>query len=140
MTTTSPRMLFVNLAVQDLEKSKDFFGRLGFGFDERFGDDKAACLVISDQAYAMLLVEPFFAGFTSKAICDTTTHVEVLLALSADSRDEVDQLVQAALEAGGSPAADKMEDGPMYGWSFQDLDGHVWEVFHMDPAAVPPAS
>ena len=130
------RMIFVNLPVRDLSKSMEFFSALGFTFNPQFTDDKAACMVISDKAYAMLLTEPFFRGFTKKEQCDTSKATEALLALSCESRAEVDQLVRKAIDAGGSHAMDPQDHGFMYGWSFYDLDGHHWEVLWMDPAAV----
>jgi predicted lactoylglutathione lyase len=127
------RMIFVNLPVRDLAKSMEFFSALGFTFNPQFTDDKAACMIISDKAFAMLLSEPFFRGFTSNEVCDTSTHTETLLALSCESRAEVDQLVRKAIDAGGRHAKDPMDHGFMYGWSFYDLDGHHWEVLWMDP-------
>ncbi len=130
------RMIFVNLPVKDLAKSVAFFTELGFAFNPQFSDDKAACLIVNDDACVMLLVEGFFKSFTTKAIADTATSVETLLAISAASRDEVDELVHKALAAGGKPAGDPIDQGFMYGWSFQDLDGHVWEPVWMDPATI----
>jgi predicted lactoylglutathione lyase len=137
MTTGNPRKLFVNLAVRDLKRSKDFFARLGFGFEPKFTDDNAACMIVSDEAFVMLLAEPFFRTFTRREPCDTTRQTEGLFALSCDSRAEVDQLVQKAVSGGGAHALDPQDHGFMYGWSFYDPDGHHWEVFWMDPAATP---
>jgi uncharacterized protein len=131
----TPRKLFVNLAVRDLAKSKAFFGALGFGFNPKFTDENAACMIVSDECSVMLLTEPFFKGFTKREVCDTTKQNEALLALSCDSRAEVDELVRQALAAGGQHAMPPTNHGFMYGWSFYDLDGHHWEVFWMDPAA-----
>lgn len=128
--------IFINVAVKDLEVSKAFWGKLGYSFNPMFSDDNAACLVFSDEIYAMLLTEPFFQGFATKQITDTATHNEVLLCLSADSRAGVDEKVDAALASGGSPAKETMEEGPMYGRSFLDPDGHHWEYMYMDMAAV----
>jgi hypothetical protein len=133
MADKSARKIFVNLPVRDLKKSKDFFTKLGFGFDAKFTDDKAACMVISAEAYVMLLGEPFFKTFTSRELCDTTKHTEALIALSCDSRAEVDEMVNKAVAAGGKPAMDRQNHGFMYGWSFYDVDGHHWEVLWMDP-------
>jgi predicted lactoylglutathione lyase len=130
------RELFVNIAVRDLEKSKAFFTALGFTFNAQFTDDKAACMIVSDKAYFMLLTEPFFQGFTKRKPADTTTHTEAMFAISCESRAEVDQLVRKAIDAGGSHAVDPMDHGFMYNWSFYDLDGHHWEVLWMDPTAV----
>jgi hypothetical protein len=130
------REIFVNLPVRDLPKTMEFFSALGFTFNRQFTDDKAACMVISEKAYVMLLTEPFFRGFTKRELCDTTRATEALLAISCTSRAEVDQLVRKAIDAGGSHAMDPMDHGFMYGWSFYDLDGHHWEVLWMDPANV----
>jgi predicted lactoylglutathione lyase len=130
------RKIFVNLSVRDLSKSMEFFTALGFTFNQQFTDDKAACMIISDEAFVMLLTDPFFRGFTKKEPCDTTTSNEALLALSCESKAEVDAMVRKAIDAGGSHAMDSMDHGFMYGWSFYDIDGHHWEVLWMDPAAV----
>ena len=127
-----PRMIFVNLPVKDLEASKRFFGELGFSFNEEFSDDSAACMVVDDNIYFMLLVEERFRDFINDEIADTSRTTEVLNALSADSREEVDKLVDTALASGGAEWKPTMEEGPMYGRSFQDPDGHVWEIMHMD--------
>jgi predicted lactoylglutathione lyase len=129
----SDRKLFVNIAVRDLKKSMEFFSKLGFEFNPKFTDDKAACMVVSEQAYFMLLTEPFFKSFTKRQPCDTTKQNEAFLALSCGSRAEVDELVKKAIAAGGSHAMDPQDHGFMYGWSFYDVDGHHWEVFWMDP-------
>ncbi len=130
-----PTKIFVNLPVNDLEKSKEFFTRLGYSFNPQFSDENAACLVISDEIFAMLLVEPFFKSFTKKEIADSRTSTEVMIALSAESREQVDDLTDKALAAGGQPAGDPQDHGFMYGRSFYDLDDHHWEVVWMDPAA-----
>jgi predicted lactoylglutathione lyase len=128
--------IFVNLPVKDLDKSMDFFTTLGFSFNQQFCDENAACVVISDDIYAMLLVEPFFTSFTKKEIVDATKGTEAILALGVESRKRVDELVEKALAAGGLPSNDPIDQGFMYGRSFQDLDGHMWEVMYMDPAEV----
>lgn len=130
------REIFVNLAVRDLEKSKAFFTTLGFQFNLQFTDEKAACMIISDKAWVMLLSEPFFRGFTKLEPCDTSRATEAMIALSCTSREEVDQMVRRAIDAGGRHAMDPMDHGFMYNWSFYDLDGHHWEVLWMDPKAV----
>jgi hypothetical protein len=135
--TRMSRKIFVNLPVKDLGNSVDFFTSLGFEFNPQFTDDHATCMGLSDEAFVMLLVEDFFSTFTTKAVCDPVTHVEAILAVSAASRQEVDDLVDKALAAGGQPAGDPVDQGFMYGRSFQDLDGHIWEVIWMDMAAVP---
>jgi predicted lactoylglutathione lyase len=134
--TPRTRMLFVNLAVRDPKRSMDFFGRLGFRFNPKFTDEKAACMVVSDQAFVMLLGEPFFRTFTKRELCDTTKQTEGLFALSCESRAEVDELVNTAISAGGQYAMEPQDHGFMYAWSFYDLDGHHWEVLWMDPKAV----
>jgi predicted lactoylglutathione lyase len=136
MATAPSRMIFVNLAVKDLGTAVDFFTELGFSFDPRFTDESATCMVVSDQAFVMLLVEDRFRDFTKKELADPATHTEAILALSAESREEVDELADKALAAGGRPANDPMEYGFMYGRSFQDPDGHLWEVAWMDPSSI----
>lgn len=131
-----PRKLFVNLPVRDLSRSKEFFGRLGFEFNPQFTDDKAACMVISEEAYVMLIAEPFFRTFTKRAICDASTHAEGIFALSCQSRAEVDQMVRTAVAAGGRHAMEPTDHGFMYEWSFQDPDGHQWGPLWMDPEAL----
>ncbi len=130
------REIFVNLPVRDLQKTMGFFSALGFTYNPQFTDDKAACMIISDKAYVMLLSEPFFKGFTKNELCDTSTHTEALFALSCESRAEVDQMVRKAIDAGGRHAMDPADHGFMYAWSFYDVDGHHWEVLWMDPKAV----
>ena len=130
------RKIFVNLAVRDLQKSMEFFSTLGFTFNRQFTDDKAACMVISDEAFVMLLSEPFFKSFTKRDQCDTSRSTEALMALSCQSKAEVDEIVRKAIDAGGKHAMDPQDHGFMYGWSFYDLDGHHWEVLWMDPNAI----
>jgi uncharacterized protein len=136
MTNNGTRKIFVNLAVRDLPRSMDFFRSLGFDFDRRFTDDKAACMIISSEAYVMLLTQPFFKTFTKRELCDTAKHTEGLFALSCDSRADVDVMVNKAVAGGGRPAMDPQDHGFMYGRSFYDLDGHHWEVLWMDSQAV----
>ena len=136
MATTETRKLFVNLSVRDLQRSKAFFSKLGFAFNPQFTNDEAACMVISDDAFVMLMVESRFRDFTKRHICDTATHTEGLFALSCSSRAEVDQLVRTAVANGGSHALPPQDHGFMYGWSFYDPDGHHWEVLWMDPKAI----
>ena len=131
------RKLFVNLPVRDLKRSVDFFSKLGFTFDPKFTDDHGTCMIVSDEAFVMLLVANRFADFTKKKICDTSTHTEALLSISCESRGEVDELVNKAIAAGGKHAMEPQDHGFMYGWSFYDPDGHHWEVFWMDPGANP---
>jgi uncharacterized protein len=130
------RKVFINLAVSDLKRSMAFFTALGFTFNPKFTDDNAACMILSEEGYVMLLARPFFQGFTKKEICDTSSQTECLVALSCENRAEVDELVNKAIAAGGTHAMDAMDHGFMYGWSFYDLDGHHWEVMWMSPEAV----
>lgn len=130
------RKIFVNLAVRDLQKSMEFFSTLGFTFNRQFTDDKAACMVISEEAFVMLLSEPFFKSFTKREQCDTSRSTEALMALSCESKAEVNEMVRKAIDAGGKHAMDPQDHGFMYGWSFYDLDGHHWEVLWMDPNAI----
>jgi predicted lactoylglutathione lyase len=129
-------MIFVNLPVKDLNRSVDFFTKLGYTFNAQFTDENATCMVISDTIYVMLLVEPFFKTFTNKEIADATKSTEVIVSLSAESRDEVDALVRKAVDAGATTIKEPIDQGFMYGHGFQDLDGHLWETMWMDPAAV----
>lgn len=134
-----PRSIFVNLAVRDLGRSVEFFSRLGFHFNPQFTDDSATCMVVDENIFVMLLTEERFRGFTPKPICDAATSTEVLVALSCEGREEVDSLVSRAVAAGGSTYNEPQDHGFMYAHGFQDPDGHIWELFHMDPAAVQPA-
>ena len=135
MATARSRKIFVNLPVTDLKRSMEFFAKLGFEFNPKFTDANAACMIISEEAFVMLLAEPFFKTFTKREVCDTSRQTEGLFALSCDSRAEVDEMVDKAIAAGGKHAVDKQDHGFMYGWSFYDLDGHHWEVMWMDPQA-----
>ena len=123
--------IWINLAVQDLERSRRFFAGLGFGFNPKFSDAKAICLVLNERAFVMLLREEFFAGFTKRQTCDTATHTETMLAVACASREEVDALGDLALTIGGSRAGEPQDHGFMYARSFYDPDGHHWEVFWM---------
>lgn len=128
--------IFVNLPVKDLAKSIDFFTGLGFSFNQQFTDENAACMVLSEEGYVMLLVEPFFKRFTQKDIVDANTGTEAILSLGVESRERVDELVDKAFAAGAKSTNKPMDEGFMYQRSFQDLDGHQWEVVYMDPAAI----
>ncbi len=129
--------IFVNLAVKDLKKSMEFFTKLGYTFNEQFTDEKAASLVISDTIYAMLITEPFFKSFIpNNEIADTTKTKEVLLALSTDSKEKVNELVDKAIAAGAKKFREPEDHGFMFTRSFEDLDGHVWEIFWMNPGHV----
>lgn len=126
--------IFVNLAVKDLTKSKAFFEQLGYSFNPQFTNEDAACMVISDTIFAMLLTEPFFKKFTSKEIVDAKKSTEVLVCLSAESRAQVDEIVRKAVAAGGRIYNDPQDHGFMYGHGFEDLDGHQWEFAFMEPS------
>lgn len=128
--------IFVNLPVSNLSRSIDFFTKLGFAFDGRFSDEKAACMIIGENMYVMLLVKEFFKTFTKKAVADTTQQAAAILALSTGTREGVDVLANKALEAGAMPSMEPMDQGFMYNRSFEDLDGHLWEVFWMDPKGI----
>jgi predicted lactoylglutathione lyase len=136
MARNGSRMMFVNLPVKDLDRSVDFFTKLGFSFDPRFTDETATQMIVGDDAFVMLLVEDRFKDFTRKQLVDATKQTEVIVAVSAESREEVDELADKALEAGASPANDPLDMGFMYGRSFDDPDGHLWEVVWMDPSAI----
>ena len=129
--------IFVNLPVKDLSRSVKFFTSLGHTLNPEFTNQQAACIQISDTIWIMLLVEDFFKTFTKKQVADAQTTTEVLLCLSAGSRDEVDQMVQKAIAAGGTAPNDKQDHGFMYSWGFQDPDGHLWEVAWMNTEAIP---
>lgn len=131
-----PRSIFVNLPVKDLRKSVDFFTELGFAFNPTFTDENATCLVLSESGFVMLLVDEFFQTFTDKEVVDSHTSTEAIIALSAESRRDVDDLADKALAAGGRPAKGPTDHGFMYARSFQDLDGHLWELVWMDSGAI----
>ena len=140
MATALTRKMFVNLPVRDLNRSITFFKKLGFDFDPRFTDDHATCMIVGGDAYVMLLEENRFKDFARKPIADATRGTEGIFALSAASKEEVDQLVNTALKSGGKPAAENQEESFMYGRSFYDPDGHHWESIYMDPLALPAPS
>ncbi|QFR00611.1 VOC family protein [Streptomyces phaeolivaceus] len=130
------QMIFVNLPVNDLDASKKFFTELGYALNPQFSDENAASVVISDTIVAMLLTKPFYSTFTQKEIADATKTSEVMLCLSAESREKVDELVEKAVAAGGTASEKVQEMDFMYGRAFDDLDGHTWEVVWMDPSAI----
>jgi predicted lactoylglutathione lyase len=133
---TTPRKLFVNIPVRDLQRSIDFFETLGFTFNTQFTDATATCMLVGEDAYFMLLTTEKFKDFSKRPVGDPQRETNALFAISVNSRDEVDVLVKKAVGAGGSHAADPQDHGFMYAWSFYDPDGHHWEVFWMDPSAV----
>lgn len=129
-----PTLIFVNLMVSDLPRAKAFFTALGYSFDPQYTDDNAACLVISDTIYAMLLVPSFFATFTPKPMADPGRSTEVIVSLGVESRARVDELCTTAFAHGGRAFKEAEDHGFMYGWGFEDPDGHLWEVIWMDHA------
>lgn len=133
---TEPRKLFVNIPVRDLQRSIDFFEALGFSFNTQFTDATATCMLVGEDAYFMLLTNDKFREFSNRPAVDPSQATGALYAVSVNSRAEVDDLVHRAVKAGGSHAKEPQDHGFMYGWSFYDPDGHHWEVFWMDPAAL----
>src|SRR5215813_5798686 len=130
------KKIFVNLPVSDLKKSMTFFTSLGFTFNPQFTDETAACMVVSDDIFVMLLTKTKFKSFIPREICDATKSTEVLVCLSAESRQRVDELVRKAVAAGGKTHQEPQDHGFMYGHGFQDLDGHIWELAYMEPNAI----
>ncbi|MEO8239449.1 MAG: VOC family protein [Flavobacterium sp.] len=129
--------IFLNLPVKDLNRSIAFFTQLGFSFNPKFTDDKATCLIIGENINAMLLVEEFYKTFTNKQICNTATTSEVLIAISVETREEVDEMIEKVIKAGGSEYMKRQDYGWMYQRVFLDIDGHHWEVFYMDESQIP---
>jgi predicted lactoylglutathione lyase len=125
--------IFVNLPVKSLNKSVEFFTQLGFSFNPQFTDETATCMIVSDDIFVMLLTEEKFKTFTPKQICDTKKYTEVLVCLSSESRERVEEVVRKAVAAGGATYKDPEDHGFMYGHGFQDLDGHIWELVYMQP-------
>lgn len=126
------RQLFVNLPVKDVKHSKDFFERLGFRFDENFTNESAISIKVNDNAFIMLLAENYFSKFTQKPLCDSHLHSEVMCALSIESKEKVDEIVERALSLGAKETREKQDKNFMYSRTFSDLDGHVWELYWMD--------
>ncbi len=128
--------IFVNLPVKNLDKSIEFFTQLGFTFNPQFTDETATCMIVSEDIFVMLLTEAKFKTFTPKQICDSTKSTEVLVCLSRESRDEVNDMARKAVAAGGTTPMDSKDYGFMYRHGFQDLDGHIWELIYMEPDAI----
>ena len=128
--------IFVNLPVKDLSKTIKFFAKLGFKFNPQFTDKNATCMIIGKNIFAMLLVEKFFKSFIKKRISDARKATEIIIGITAESRNEVDSLLKKATSAGAKPANKPYDHGWMYGASFHDLDGHIWEVFFMDESKI----
>ncbi|WP_217196171.1 VOC family protein [Streptomyces buecherae] len=124
------RMAFINLPVSDVKRSVEFFGQLGFEFNAEFSDEKTSCMIIEQNIFVMLLEEDRFKDFINGDIADAKRTTEVITCLSAESKGEVDDTVARAIAAGGKPWKPALQEGPMYGGSFQDLDGHVWELMY----------
>ena len=124
----SHKQIFVNLPIKNMQKSRAFFESLGFSFNPQFTNDQGACMIVHDNIFVMLLVEPFFGGFTKKPIADATKTTEVIIALSAETRAAADELADKALAAGGTEPKAPQDHGFMYVRSFTDLDGHHWEL------------
>jgi predicted lactoylglutathione lyase len=129
--------IFINLPVKELEKSKNFFIQLGFAVNPKFSDDKAKCIIIGDNIFVMLLIREFFQSFTKKPIGDAKEFTQVLIAIDADSKEEVTELVKRAQQSGGKIYAEPLDYGWMYQHSFADLDGHQWEIVYMDESKMP---
>jgi uncharacterized protein len=128
--------IFVNLPVKDLNKSIEFFTKLGYKFNPQFTDETATCMIVSEDIYVMLLTHDKFKTFTPNQICDATKSTEVLVCLSCESRKDVDELVRKAVAGGGKTYNQAQDHGFMYAHGYQDLDGHIWELIYMEPGAV----
>lgn len=131
------KQIFVNLPVKDLKESIDFFTKLGFTFNPQFTNENATCMILGKDMFAMLLVEKFFKTFTPKHIADAKKTTEVLLAVSVESKQKVDEMIKKAIAAGGKEPRPPQDHGWMYGRSIEDLDGHIWEVFFADESQMP---
>lgn len=131
-----PTQIFVNLPVKNLDQSVVFFTQLGFKFNPQFTDDTATCMIVSENIFVMLLIHSKFKTFTPNNICDARQNTEALICLSCETRGKVDEMIRAAVAAGGNTYNDPQDHGFMYGHGFQDLDGHIWELIYMDPAAL----
>lgn len=131
------KQIFVNIPVKDLNVAIKFYTHLGFTFNQQFTDENATCMIVSENIMVMLLREEFFQKFTPKPISNAKESTEVLICISAESRDEVDQYVRLAIEAGGKALMPVQDHGFMYGHGFEDLDGHMWEISYMDMSALP---
>lgn len=128
--------IFINLSVKEVDKSTNFFREIGFEFNQQFSDESTSCMIISENIFAMIMSEGKFMGFSKKEIVDTTTSAEIILSFSAESREQVDEIVNKALASGGKSFSEPLDHGFMYIWGFQDLDGHLWEVAYLDESAL----
>lgn len=131
------KQIFVNLPVKDLKKTVEFFTKLGFTFNPQFTDENATCMIVSENIFVMLLVEPFFKGFTKKEIADTSKCNEAIICLSAESREEIDDIINTAVDAGAEISPQSQDPDFMYSRGFIDLDGHYWEYVYMEMSKVP---
>jgi predicted lactoylglutathione lyase len=129
---TMTTKIFLNLPVKDLNKTIEFFSKLEFSFDPQFTDENATCMIVGEDIFVMLLVERFFKTFTKKEICDTAKSTEMIVAVSAESREKVDQMIDNVVGAGGREYREPQDHGWMYQRSFEDIDGHIWEIVYMD--------
>jgi len=133
-----PTSIFVNLPVKDLNRSVEFFTKIGYTFNPNFTDEKATCMIIEEPSiFVMLLTQPFFKSFMTEEVCDTSKFIETFVCLSCESRDQVDEIVRKAREAGATTPNPAQDHGWMYGHGFKDLDGHYWEFSYMDSDNVP---
>jgi len=131
------KQIFVNLPVKDLNKSIEFFTTLGFTFNPQFTDENATCMIVEQNINVMLLVEKFFKTFTKKDIADATKSTEVIITISADSKEKVNEITQIAIEAGAKPSSEPQDHGWMYQNGFEDINGHLWEIVYMDMSKFP---
>ena len=134
---TKINQIFINLPVKDLNKSIEFFTKMGFTFNAQFTDENATCMIIGENMFAMLLTEKYFSTFITKPVADAKKATEVITALAVNSRDEVESIIEKAFAAGGKQYKDPIDYGWMYNRNFEDLDGHQWEIFYMDMSAIP---
>jgi predicted lactoylglutathione lyase len=128
--------IFLNLPVKNLDASVAFFTKMGYTFNAQFTDANATCMIVNEHIYVMLLVKPFFKSFITKKIADATKTAQMIVALSFESKDDVNDMVNKAIAAGAVESRDPIDHGFMYNRAFNDLDGHIWEMFWMDSAAV----
>lgn len=128
--------IFINLSVKDLNKSTNFFKEIGFEFNRQFSDETTSCMIINNNIYAMMMIEERFKGFSKKEVVDTTISAEAIFCLQAESRNQVDELVNKALSSGGKSYSEPIDHGFMYIWGFQDVDGHIWEIAYMDESTM----
>ena len=131
------KQIFINLAVQDLQKSQDFYTALGFTNNPQFSDNTGKCMVWSENIFVMLLTHEKFTSFATKPIADTKSNVAALYSLSLDSLDEVNSMVTNGLKAGGTEPSEMKDYGFMQQRTIEDFDGHTWEIFYMDMSKFP---